>query len=91
MVMATVHFTARLGALVPAKQARVDGATVRDVLKHIFAQNAQLKGYVLDEQGRLRKHVCVFLDGERLAHDAALATCVGPQSEIYVMQALSGG
>jgi sulfur-carrier protein len=89
--MATVHFTARLGPLVPVEQAGIDGATVRDVLARVFAQNAQARGYVLDEQGRLRKHVCIFLDGERLAHEQALAAPVSPHSEIYVMQALSGG
>ena len=28
---------------------------------------------VLDDQGRLRKHVCIFADGMRLQHGAALA------------------
>jgi hypothetical protein len=46
---------------------------------------------VLDERGRLRKHVCVFADGERLPHDGALARAIGPQSTLYIMQALSGG
>jgi hypothetical protein len=64
---------------------------VRDVLDRVFAQNAQARGYVLDEQGDLRKHVCVFVDGERMTRESALSAPVGPQSEIYVMQALSGG
>jgi hypothetical protein len=89
--MATVHFTARLGALVPTENAEIGGKTVRDVLDHIFSRNAQARGYVLDEQGLLRKHVCIFLDGERLAHETALSAPVGQNSEIYVMQALSGG
>jgi sulfur-carrier protein len=89
--MATVHFTARLRALVPAEPVETDGGTVGDALERIFAGNSQAKGYVLDEQGRLRKHVCIFLDGERLTHDAALAAPLGRSSEIYVMQALSGG
>ncbi|HEX4156988.1 MAG TPA: MoaD/ThiS family protein [Rhizomicrobium sp.] len=89
--MATVHFTARLGALVPAEETGIDGATVGDVLERVFARNAQVRGYVLDEQGCLRKHVCIFLNGERLARGTALGTQVGQKSEIYVMQALSGG
>ncbi len=89
--MATVHFTARLGALVPAEQAGINGETVGEVLECVFAQSVQARGYVVDEQGCLRKHVCIFLDGERLAHEQALGVPVGPDSEIYVMQALSGG
>jgi hypothetical protein len=89
--MATVHFTTRLGGLVPEKNSDIEGETVLDLLEQVFAQNAQARGYVIDEQGRLRKHVCIFLDGERLAGETALATEVGQQSEIYVMQALSGG
>jgi sulfur-carrier protein len=89
--MATVHFTARLRALVPAGTVEIEGGTVGDALECVFAASVQAKGYVLDEQGHLCKHVCIFLDGERLAHDAALAAPLGPRSEIYVMQALSGG
>jgi hypothetical protein len=46
---------------------------------------------VLDEQGRLRKHVCIFADGQRLPHAAALSQRIRPDSKLYVMQALSGG
>ncbi len=89
--MAQVHFTSRLQSLVPAGPLEVEGGTVGDALERVFAQNAQARGCVLDEQGRLRQHVCIFLDGERLAHAVALAAPLGPRSEIYVMQALSGG
>jgi sulfur-carrier protein len=89
--MVTVHFTARLRALVPAGRAEIDSESVGDALEQIFARNGQMRGYVLDEQGKLRKHVCIFLDGERLPHETALVSPVGRSSEIYVMQALSGG
>lgn len=89
--MAQVHFTSRLRALVPAGPIETGAGTVGDALERVFTANAQARGYVLDEQGRLRQHVCIFLDGERLAHNAALAAPLGPRSEVYVMQALSGG
>jgi carotenoid cleavage dioxygenase-like enzyme len=50
-----------------------------------------VRSYVLDDRGALRKHVCIFVDGERLAHDTALTRRIGPESKLYVMQALSGG
>ncbi len=89
--MAHVHFTAHLRAVVNASGIDSDGRVIRDALDNIFRQNEQLKGYVLDEQGALRKHVCVFLDGERLANGEALDAPITADSEIYVMQALSGG
>jgi hypothetical protein len=50
-----------------------------------------VRGYVLDDQGRLRKHVCIFADGVRLPHDGALSHPIRPDSQVHVMQALSGG
>ena len=67
------------------------GNAVGEALAAMLVEAPQVRGYVLDEQGRLRKHVCIFADGLRLKHDAALEHRIGPQSELYVMQALSGG
>jgi hypothetical protein len=50
-----------------------------------------VRGYVLDERGNLRKHVCIFADGTRLPNARALAQSIRPDSKLYVMQALSGG
>jgi hypothetical protein len=50
-----------------------------------------VRGYVLDDRGAIRKHVCIFADGTRLANNAALAQPIAPASKLHVMQALSGG
>jgi sulfur-carrier protein len=89
--MAKVHFTRWLKGIAPGEPVEIEGGTVKDVLDRLFAEHVHARNYVLDEQGRLRKHVCIFLDGERLAHDGALAAPVQPQAEVFVMQALSGG
>ena len=89
--MAEIHFTAWLRSVVPDGPREADGATVGAVLDAVFAEEPQARGYVLDEQGRLRKHVCIFADGKRLPHAAALTHTVGPNCKLYVMQALSGG
>jgi hypothetical protein len=52
---------------------------------------ARTRGYVLDDHGAIRKHVCIFADGQRLNRDATLGHPIEPQSQIHVMQALSGG
>jgi hypothetical protein len=89
--MAELHFTSWLRELVPNGPLQADGGTVGDALAQAFAQLPHLRGYLLDEQGRLRKHVCIFADGQRLPQAAALEHRIGPQSRLYVMQALSGG
>ena len=79
-------FTPNLRRHVPCPTVEVPGATVREVLDQVFADNPRLRGYVVDEHGALRRHMAVFV-----ADRATLGDPVGPRSEIYVMQALSGG
>jgi hypothetical protein len=87
----TVVFTPNLKRHVDCPTESVDGVTVRAVLDAVFAANPRLRGYVLDDQGALRKHMSVFVDGQQIADRAQLSDAVRPASEIYVMQALSGG
>lgn len=89
--MAEVVFTSNLRRHVECPPTRVDGATVRDVLERVFAANPRLRGYVVDEQGVLRKHMSVFVDGRMIVDRQRLSDPVEPGSEVYVMQALSGG
>jgi len=89
--MAQVHFTSWLRELVPDGPLTADGATVGNALDAVFAERPHVRGYVLDDRGRLRKHVCVFVDGARLKNADALDRAIGPKTKLYVMQALSGG
>lgn len=89
--MAEVHFTSWLRELVPDGPLTASGATVGAALDQVFAERPHVRGYVLDDRGRLRKHVCVFVDGARLKNADALERGIGSQTKLYVMQALSGG
>ena len=89
--MAQVYFTQHLRRLVPHEPVRADGMTVHTVLESVFEQIPALRGYLLDDQGALRQHVCIFVDDERIDFTGSLAHPVGRDSEVYVMQALSGG
>jgi hypothetical protein len=64
---------------------------VASVLAQVFAAQPRARGYVLDEQGHLRKHVTVFVDGRRVRDREGLSDPVGEASEVYVLQALTGG
>jgi hypothetical protein len=89
--MARVVFTRNLQRHVDCPPAQADGATVRQVLDAVFATNPTARGYVLDEHGKLRKHMTIYVNGEAIVDRIALSDRVNEQSEIYVMQALSGG
>jgi hypothetical protein len=89
--MAELHFTSWLRQLVPNGPVTAGGDTVGEALGQVFVELPHVRGYVLDEQGRLRKHVCIFADGRRLPREAALSQSIRPDSTLYVMEALSGG
>ena len=89
--MARVYFTANLRRHVDCPSMDAGGATVGEVLAHVFAAQERLKTYVLDDQGALRKHMTILVDGRRIADLETLGDAVAPASEIWVMQALSGG
>jgi molybdopterin synthase sulfur carrier subunit len=89
--MARVVFTQNIQRHVTCPPADVQGATVRDILDQVFADNEQARGYVLDDQGALRKHMVIFIDGQQINDRTTLSDPVRADSELYVMQALSGG
>ena len=89
--MPRVVFTSQLQRHVPTPTCDVPGATVRAALDAVFAEHRTLRGYVLDDQGHLRKHVAVFVDGARVRDREHLSDGVRPESEIHVLQALTGG
>jgi len=89
--MAKVVFTPNVQRHVACPEADAPGRTVREVLDAIFADNAQARSYVLDDQSALRKHMTIFVDGRMIRDRARLADPVGETSTIYVFQALSGG
>lgn len=89
--MSRVAFTRNLQRHVACPPCTVEGATVQESLEAAFALYPKLRGYVLDEHGALRFHMAVFVDGVPVADRRGLTDPVSAASEIYVMQALSGG
>lgn len=89
--MPRVVFAPNLRRHVDAPPREVAGGTVREALAAAFALQPRLAGYVLDEQGSLRKHVMVFVNGQRIADREALGDALDPADEVQVFQALTGG
>ena len=89
--MTKVVFTSNIQRHVACPEAEAAGRTVREVLENVFAVNPQARGYVLDDQSALRKHMIVFVDGQIIRDRVGLTDAVAETGTIYVFQALSGG
>ncbi|BAN50836.1 hypothetical protein [Metapseudomonas resinovorans] len=89
--MAHISFTPNLQRHLDVPELDVAAASVAEALDAAFASNPRLRGYLLDDQGRLRRHVAVFVDARQVDDRRRLSDPVGPSSEIFVVQALSGG
>lgn len=69
----------------------VQASSVADVVREMEKLAPGFSFYVCDERGRLRKHVNVFVEGELIVDRDRLSDRVGPDSQVHIMQALSGG
>lgn len=90
--MPTVKFTYALNRFFSGlKDTPATGCTLKDVLKEIDGNYPGIRNYILDEQGSLRRHVNIFIDGRLINDRKALSDPFTERSEIYIIQALSGG
>ena len=89
--MATITFADSIQRYVPTPVLHVQGSTVRELFARVFAERAQLRGYLVDDQGALREHLAVFVNGEQIRDPQGLSDPVPEGARIHVIQALSGG
>ncbi|MEP7060545.1 MAG: ubiquitin-like small modifier protein 1 [Actinomycetota bacterium] len=86
--MATVTLRAPLKDLAGGKSdVQAEGATVGEVVRALESRHPKLTGWILDDQGQIRRHVNVFVNGERVREDAA----VEPADRLHVLPSISGG
>lgn len=86
-----VNFTKNMQRHVDCPPEDVSGATLRLALDDYFRIHPAVRSYVLDDQGAVRRHVAVFVDGDHVSDPSSLSDPLGDDAEIHVMQALSGG
>jgi molybdopterin converting factor small subunit len=89
--MPRIAFTPNLRKHLDCPTVEAAGASVGAALDAVFGRNPRLRGYLLDEHGRLRKHVAVFVNDAPLLDRDGLTDATAPDDEIFVFQALSGG
>jgi hypothetical protein len=92
--MVHVQLTRNLCAFFPhldGKDLVVDAATVADVVREVERLAPGFAFYVCDELGRLRRHVNIFIEKERVVDRQTLSDRVAPGARVFILQALSGG
>lgn len=90
--MPTVKFTKALKRFFPdLKDTPSNGKTLAEILSEIDGCYPGVRSYLVDEQGKLRKHVNIFIDGKIISDRSQLTDAFTANSEIYIIQALSGG
>jgi sulfur-carrier protein len=65
----------------------IEASTVSELLRELERAHPAVSGWILDERGRIRRHINVFVNGESGSED----TPVGPDDRIDVLPAISGG
>ena len=69
------------------RELKLDGSDVRSVVRSLEGEWPRTAGWVLDDQGRVRQHVNVFLNGERVREDAVVA----PDDTLHILASITGG
>lgn len=89
--MPKIQFTGHLRRFMAVPEAEVEAASVRAALDRVFSEHPRLRGYVLDEQGAVRRHVAIYVNGQPIADRVRQSDALRPDDDVYVLQALTGG
>lgn len=89
--MCRIVFAPSIQRHVVLEERELSAPTLKVALERVFTEAPALRGYLLDDQGGLRRHLTIFIDGLRLRDRACLSDALAADSEVYVVQALSGG
>ena len=89
--MAKIVFTPHLKRYLDCPPQEVEADSVAAALEQVFEDNPRLRSYLLDDQGGLRKHMTIFVNGEAIRDRTGLTDPLERNEEVYVLQALSGG
>lgn len=88
MPMALVSLRGPLRKLAGGQsQLELEGASVIMLLRGLEERHPELSGWIVDERGRIRRHINVFVNGER----GSEATPVGDGDRVEVLPAITGG
>jgi sulfur-carrier protein len=85
--MALVRLRGPLKTLAGGGELPVEGDTIAELLGALERERPALHGWILDERGRIRRHINVFVNGEK----GSEVTAIAPDDLVDVLPAISGG
>ncbi len=90
--MTKVKFTYALKRFFPGlEELETSKTSIKEILDEIELLHPGMKGYIVDEQGVMRKHVNIYINETLIKDRIRLTDKVAPDNEVFIMQALSGG
>ena len=90
--MVNINFTYALKRFYPDLASfDAEAKQVAEVLDIVENRFPGMKSYLVDDQGELRKHVNIFVNGSLIKDRTKLSDALQDGAEVYIMQALSGG
>lgn len=91
-IMVKIRFTSALKRFFPSlTEIQTEGTTVKEVLQNIEKIHPGITTYLVDDNGRLRKHINIFVQGDLINNPETLEDTLKNDDEVLILQALSGG
>lgn len=90
--MANVQFTRHLNRFFPElSEGEIEAKSVAELVQQLDERFPSFAGYLLEDDGSLRKHVNIFVENTLIEDRRKLSDALDANSNVYIMQALSGG
>jgi molybdopterin converting factor small subunit len=90
--MATVNFTYALKRFFPEiESCEIKASSIKELFDSLEKKYPGISNYILEDHGHVRKHVNIFVNNNLISDRENLSDQLDHQSEVYIMQALSGG
>ena len=69
------------------RELELQGATVVEVLRALEREHPDTRGWILDEHGRIREHINVFVNRDYGDEETAVSSA----DRLHIIPAISGG
>jgi sulfur-carrier protein len=89
--MVQIEFANSFRRHTQASRYTAHATSVRAALEAAFDQQPMLRGYVLDDQGKVRPHITIFVNDHTIADRDTQQDVLNDDDTVFVYQALSGG
>lgn len=89
--MVTIEYGSAFQRHVPTAPRTVVATNVRESLEASFREQPLLRSYVIDDLGRLRPHITIFVNDRTISDRETQSDLLNDNDNVFVFQALSGG